>query len=164
MAYRNKVYVAFDGDNDIGYFDLMKAWDKNPNFDFKLHDAHDLESARDSSLESTIKASLSRRFQDSKCFVLLVGEHTKYLTKFVKWEIQTALRLELPIIVVNLNNKRKTDGSLPSILANELLVAVPFGEKIIKYALDNWPESDRNYRSKNKICNYYYLDSVYDSL
>ena len=26
MAYRNKTYVAFDGDKDIRYYRLMKAW------------------------------------------------------------------------------------------------------------------------------------------
>ena len=26
MAYRNKTYVAFAGDNDIHYYRLMKAW------------------------------------------------------------------------------------------------------------------------------------------
>ena len=26
MSYRNKTYVAFDGDNDIKYYWLMKAW------------------------------------------------------------------------------------------------------------------------------------------
>ena len=29
MSYRNKTYVAFDGDNDIKYYWLMRAWKKN---------------------------------------------------------------------------------------------------------------------------------------
>lgn len=28
MSYRNKTYVAFDGDNDIKYYWLMRAWKK----------------------------------------------------------------------------------------------------------------------------------------
>jgi hypothetical protein len=31
MAYRNKTYVAFDGDSDIRYYRLMKAWKQNDN-------------------------------------------------------------------------------------------------------------------------------------
>ena len=26
MAYRNKVYVSMDADNDLRYYYLMKAW------------------------------------------------------------------------------------------------------------------------------------------
>src|SRR5690606_6853185 len=49
MAYRNKTYIAFDGDSDIRYYRLMKAWSANEHFDFEFHDAHDLNTARDSS-------------------------------------------------------------------------------------------------------------------
>mgnify|MGYP000606112784 CR=1 FL=1 len=42
---------------------------------------------------------------NSKVFVLLIGESTKNLTKFVKWEIELAIKKELPIICVNLNGK-----------------------------------------------------------
>jgi hypothetical protein len=49
MAYRNKTYVAFDGDNDIHYYRLMKAWKQNNHSDFKFYDAHDINTASDSS-------------------------------------------------------------------------------------------------------------------
>ena len=29
MAYKNKTYVCFDADNDIKYYNLMKAWKEN---------------------------------------------------------------------------------------------------------------------------------------
>ena len=47
MAYRNKTYVAFDGDNDMRYYQLMKAWNQNDSTSFNFHDAHDINSARD---------------------------------------------------------------------------------------------------------------------
>ena len=47
MAYRNKTYVAFDGDRDIRYYHLMKAWKTNDNIDFDFHDVHDLNYTRD---------------------------------------------------------------------------------------------------------------------
>ena len=46
-----------------------------------------MNTARDSSQEESIKAQLAERMRNSKVFVLLVGEHTRYLTKFVIWEI-----------------------------------------------------------------------------
>lgn len=39
---------------------------------------------------------------NSKIFVLLVGEGTRNLYKFVRWEIEQAIKSDLPIIVVNL--------------------------------------------------------------
>ena len=39
MAYRNKVYVCFDGDTDIKYYNLMKAWKQNDNTNFNFYDA-----------------------------------------------------------------------------------------------------------------------------
>ena len=58
MAYRNKTYLCFDGDNDIHYFYLMKAWKHNQNDffkDFNFYDAHEINYARDSSKEESIK-------------------------------------------------------------------------------------------------------------
>ena len=102
--YRNKIYVAFDGDNDISYYNLLKAWHENGNFEF--NDAHDLNTSKDSSKEESIKHNLSIRLKNSKIFIILIGEHTKYLTKFVKWEIEQAIKLNIPIIAVNLNKRR----------------------------------------------------------
>ena len=52
MAYKNKVFVSFDGDKDIHYYRLMRAWKQNDSshFDFHdAHDAHDVNSAQDTS-------------------------------------------------------------------------------------------------------------------
>lgn len=73
MAYRNKTYVAFDGDNDMRYYQLMKAWKQSDNTAFNFYDAHDINSARDSSQEESIKRQLRERMANSKVFVLLIG-------------------------------------------------------------------------------------------
>lgn len=69
------------------------------------------------------------RFNNSKLFIILIGEHTRYLTKFVKWEIEVAIRLNLPIIAVNLNDKRQGDDLMPAVLRDELHITVPYKEK-----------------------------------
>lgn len=156
MAYRNKIYVAFDGDNDIKYYEIMKAWDANKNVDFEFNDAHDLHQASDTSLESSIKASLLDRFKNSKIFILLVGEHTKYLRKFVKWEIETSIRLELPIICVNLNGSAIEDENCPSSLDGHLALFIPFEEDKIKGAINNWPDQDAKLRKEGQTGHYHY--------
>lgn len=164
MAYRNKVYVAFDGDEDMSEYRTLQMWSANDNIDFDLNNAHDLKSSRDSSSEETIKRSLRERMNNSKTFVLLVGENTKNLYKFVRWEIETAITLGLPIIVVNLNGNRKADELLPPILRNQLLITTTLQAKILNYALNNWPESDKTHRKNNENSHYYYNDSVYKDL
>src|SRR5699024_4649649 len=103
MAYRNKVYVAFDGDEDMAYYRMLTAWAGNPNDDFELNNAHDLNKSYDDSQEETIKRHLRERFNNSKLFILLVGEHTKNLRKFVRWEIETAIKMDIPITSVNID-------------------------------------------------------------
>jgi MTH538 TIR-like domain (DUF1863) len=99
-------YVAFDGDKDIWAYRFMRGWSANKRIDFELLDAHDLDNMTDRARgEYYIKGKLRERMNKSKAFVLLVGESTRYLHKYVGWEIDLAVELGLPIIVVNLNNK-----------------------------------------------------------
>ncbi|MBU1319835.1 MAG: TIR domain-containing protein [candidate division Zixibacteria bacterium] len=165
MTYANKTYVAFDADNDIHYYRLMQAWKKNDNTTFNFYDAHDLNNLMPWSSEATIKAKLSERLHNTKVFILLVGSNTKYLYKFVRWEIEQAIMKQIPIIVVNLNGSRSMDSTLcPPVVKGELAVHVSFNQKIVEHALNNWPSWDAKYRSSNKSGPYYYNDSVYQSL
>ena len=164
MAYRNKTYICFDGDTDMNYHLLMKAWTDNDNMDFNFHNAHDLNTARDSSQEESIKRQLRERFANSKLFIVLIGEKTRYLTKFVKWEMEVALRLDLPIVGVNLNKSRHQDDCCPPTIKDELAIYVPFGQKIIAYAMDNWPASHAKHRKEGETGPFYYRDRVYENL
>lgn len=165
MPYRNKTFVSFDGDSDMSYYRLMQAWKQNDGITFNFYDAHDLNTARDSSQEASIKAQLAERMRNSKVFVLLVGERTRYLTKFVRWEIEQAVERKLPIIAVNLNGRRAMDADrCPPVLQNELAVHVSFNAAIIQHALDNWPASDVENRRANKAGPFYYNETVYRGL
>lgn len=162
MTYRNKVYVAFDADNDIRYYRLMQAWRKNGNIPFNFHDAHDRNKLMSYSNEDTIKRKLSERMGDTKLFVLLVGSNTKFLYKFVRWEIEQALKRDIPIVVVNLNGKKSMDLNLcPPLLRDELAVHVAYGRNIVQYAIDNWGESHERYRYLRESGAYCYSEDVY---
>jgi len=140
MSYRNKTYVMFDADTDISKYRLMTAWNANSRFDFNFHDAHDLNNLRATASEETIKRRLRERLNNTKQAILLVGENTKNLYKFVRWEIEVAMSLDIPIIAVNLcNSNRETTRTPPILKNNGYFVSVPFEVKKIKYALDNFP-------------------------
>ncbi|MBR3552106.1 MAG: TIR domain-containing protein [Clostridia bacterium] len=164
MAYRNKVYVSMDADHDLKYYNLMKAWRQNDNTPFNFYDAHDLNNIYDKS-EASIKAGLQERFRNTKVFVLLVGEHTKYLYKYVRWEIEQAINREIPCIVVNLNGKRNLDRDLcPALIRDHLAVHISFNAKILQFALENWPSSEGNYRKEGKTGAYHYNEGTYKDL
>lgn len=158
-------YVCFDGDNDIRYYRLMQAWDQNEKLDFTFVNAHDITQSRDTSTEETIKRSLRTRLKASDVLIVLVGENTRNLYKFVRWEMEVAIEMGLPIIVVNLDGKRSINSTLcPPILRDELAIHVPFSHKIIDYAIKNWPSIARRYKVEGKTGPYLYNNSVYISL
>ena len=164
MAYHNKVYVSMDADNDLRYYRLMQAWKQNDDIGFNFYDAHDINNIYDKS-EASIKAGLEERFRHTKIFVLLVGEHTKYLFKYVRWEIEQAIKRDIPCIVVNINGKRYCDRSLcPAIMRDHLAIHISFNAKILQYALENWPESAYRYTKEGKTGPFYYDEAVYKKL
>jgi hypothetical protein len=165
MAYRNKTYVAFDADSDIRYYHLMRAWKQQDNTDFNFYNAHDKIRIWQHSTEETIKRNLRERLKETKIFVLLVGEKTKFLHKYVRWEISQALKLDLPIIVVNLNGKRSIDiDRCPSILRSELAVHISFNSKILQKSLEQWYSLDARYKKEGKQTPFYYSQETYKTL
>jgi hypothetical protein len=162
MVYRNKVFVSFDGDQDIRYYRLMLAWKQSDHTSFNFNNAHELQQSRDSSLETSIKASLRYRLQNSKVFLLIVGRNTKYLYKFVRWEIEQALNLRMPIIAANINGIRHLDvENCPPLLRDSLSIHVSFNSKIIEHALSNWPSQFDMLLREGKSEPYYYNSSIY---
>lgn len=81
MTYRTRTYLAGDWDHDKNAIDTLYWWKENKHLNFDFLDAHELRDARDTSLICTIKRSLKDRLDRSKNFVLIVGNHTKNLTR-----------------------------------------------------------------------------------
>src|SRR6266478_7585716 len=145
MMSGGRTYVIFDGDKDRYAYAFMKGWKVNERVEFDFRDAHDLGAmtarAQD---EAYVKSELRKRMEVSNQVLVLVGESTKYLRKFVGWEIDLALDLNLPIIVVNLNDKRRMDADrCPVPLRTGYIVHVSFKRAIIKYVLENFPAEFR---------------------
>lgn len=164
MTYRNKTYIAFDGDNDMHYYRLMTAWKANDGFSLNFNNAHELNTARDSSQEESIKRQLRERFANSKLLVVLIGANTKYLTKFVKWEMEVALRLGLPIIGVNLNGSRQMDDRCPPTIRDQLVVYTSFNHNIIEHAMYHWPSEFHSLSSAGTTGDRHYNDDMYRRL
>ncbi len=78
-TYRTKTYIAGDWEHDKNAVDMLYYWNESTKYGLTFSDAHELTQARDSSLNCSIKHSLSERLNASKNFVLIVGNHTNSL-------------------------------------------------------------------------------------
>ncbi len=147
------------------YYRLMCAWKQHEGINFNFYNAHELNSARDTSLETSIKRQLRERLKNSKVLVVLVGEKTRNLRKFVRWEMEQALSLGMPIIAVNLNGLREQDlERCPPIIHNELAVHISFNAAIMQYALENWYAQHMVYMRQGITSPHYYKSWVYREL
>lgn len=165
MSYRNKTYVCFDGDIDMNYYRLMCAWKQNDGINFDFYDAHDINYARDTSAEESIKRQLKERLKNTKVFVVLIGENTRNLYKFVRWEMDVALSMGLPIIAVNLNGSRYQDSErCPPIIRDQLAIHISFNAAIMQYALEHWPDIHDRFVKEGKTGPYTYTQDTYKQL
>lgn len=167
MAYRNKTFVSFASE-DLGHYNLMRAWRSNENIDFDFHDAHDLNTALDTSQPDTIRRRLRERLANTKQVVLLVGDDTRAVaarqSRFLFYEVEVIKRLELPVVFANLNRSRDAeDARLPRELLTEYTLSVSFQPTIIKKALDDWVERYPEGR-KTKSGPHFYKARVYQAL
>jgi hypothetical protein len=149
MSYRNKTYIIFDADNDIAQYRMMTAWRANEKIDFDFHNAHELNNLTANASEEQIKRKLRERLVNTKQAIVLVGNSTKNLHKYVRWEIEVAIDMDLPIVAVNLDKTNGATDKTPPILKNNAcFVSVPYEVNKIKHALDNFP--GQYHRDKNK--------------
>lgn len=167
MSYRNKTYVAFASE-EIHLYRLMEAWRESEKIDFDFFDAHDLYISKDTSKPETIRANLRKRMGNAKQ-VILIGSATAKKKgddgkSFLWYEVETILKLDLPVVVANRDGDRRVDKAfIPNQLlsANYYSVSVSFQPAIIKYALDNYATT---YATSTKTGPHQYPASVYDGL
>jgi hypothetical protein len=147
-------------------YGYMKGWKSNENMDFNFHDAHDIRRLTGRASDETVKATLRQRFANAKQAIVLIGESTKDLRKFVPWEIDIAQKLDLPITVVNLNGSRQMDSArCPVALRKWPAVHVEFKARIIQHALDNFSGEYHSIQAATpKYDWYYYGDETYRAL
>ena len=72
---------------------------------------------------------------NTKLLTVLIGEKTRNIYKYVRWEIELALKSDIPIIAVNLNKKNTMDEDrCPPILRGRPVVLIPFTQRALIHA------------------------------
>jgi len=163
MSYKD-TYVIFNEENDLWAYEKMKGYVTNDKIDFSFYDAHDIKSLVQTESEESIKKQVGKRLAKASQAIVIIGDNDKNFSQFFRWEIEVVLKRDLPIIAINLNNKRRIDNDrCPSILKDKYVVHVPLEMKIIKYALENFPEE--YFASASHLEGpRYYNDDIYHQL
>ena len=167
MSYRNKTYVAFASEN-IRLYRLMEAWRDNKNIDFNFFDAHDLNTARDSSLDETIRRRLRERLANAKQVVLIGSDDAKRKGKnedtFLGYEVKTIIQMNLPVVVANHDGDRSIKKAYipdPFLDADYYTLSVALSPKVIQFALDKYAPL---YAGSDKSGPHYYEKHIYEKL
>lgn len=158
-------YVVFDGDNDKWAYAFMNGWKANKNIDFDYQDAHDLDNMTSRAQgEQYVKAKLRERMNKSTAVVVLIGEKTKNLYKYVRWELELALELRLPIIAANLNKTNAQDNDrCPAIIRDKAsVVHIPYTLEALKHAMNNFPGFYCGLSAVQKAANSSYRYELFD--
>ncbi|MCA0270375.1 MAG: TIR domain-containing protein [Bacteroidetes bacterium] len=172
MAYRNKTFVSFASE-DIRSYRLLQAWKSNQHIDFHFLDAHDINTARDTSSAETINRRLTERLSNTKQVLMLIGDETRRKaarqSSFLAHEVRVIDRLNIPVVFVNTNMSRVAESHrIPTALTDRYSMSVPLSPSIVKLALDDFPPKywDNLKKSEQQRLRgpYYYESSVYTRL
>ena len=69
-----KVCVSFDYENDRRYYNLLEAWNDNPNIDFHINNCTPSEIQSES--VSKIKQVLSTKIGEANYMIAIIGKHS----------------------------------------------------------------------------------------
>jgi len=140
-------YVIFDGDNDGWAYQYIRGWAANRRLGFAFENSHDLDNMTSAAAnEEYVKRRLRARMEGSTLAMVLVGEKTKNLYRYVRWEIEVALKLGVPIVVVNLNKRRDIDDDrLPPILRGICALHIAYRYRAIKHAINTWANASSRF-------------------
>ena len=162
MSTKNQICVCLDAEHDMRYYNLIKDWEANDAFSCQFVRTYDLNSQAGYQSDELIKQKVRQRMINSSALLVIIGEDTRNLFKYIRFELEYAIMHNIPIIGVNTNGHRKIDQNCPPILKNQLAVYVPFSLRSIGKALTNWPKTHREYIRKNMKGPYHYADFVYE--
>lgn len=132
MAYKKKVFISYDYDNDKHYKNLLLAWDASRLFDFSIHD-HSADVSINSNNAVAIKSVISRYINEATYFLVIVGSKT-HKSVWVKWEIEKAVELKKRIIAVKTERENLSPDVLLGIGASW---AMSFTYDAITRSIDN---------------------------
>ena len=122
--YRTKTYVAGAWTEDQDAIEELYKWNESAKYELSFVNVHDFKSARDGSLNCSIRKSLSERMDMCKHFVLIVGNKTKVSMRVHVFTAINSIRITIDVAPVNISqlivlsvlNAKKQRGSTITII------------------------------------------------
>ena len=128
-----RVFISFDYDNDLAYKNLLLAWDKNKDFDFRFYDAS-LRTPINSTDASYIKSRIKPRIKEATHLLCIVGKHS-HKSSWIDWEIEVGIEERKKLIGVKLD---RSYTSPSRILNAQAKWAMSFTFESIKSAINQY--------------------------
>lgn len=165
MLEFGKIYVAFDGKNDIEYYDKLKEFRNSEGEYFEFTDGYDLYPLLDKVDDDILKSQVLERVSQADIVLVLMGQTTKTMRKYIRWQVEGAINLGKPIVVLNENNIRAVDfDKCPALIKKALTLHISFNEVILECALKNWPQMHEGFKAKEKKGMFKFPTEVYTHL
>jgi hypothetical protein len=138
-----RTFVGFSS-TDIKSYDLMLSWKAQEHIDFDFTDCQ-LQNELNFENEGYIKRKCRERINMAGCYLMLIGQDTRYKHKYVRWEAEVAIEKHCTIIGVNLDHWRAiNDNTCPAVIRDMGALCVPFSPHIIAHALKNFKRQTNN--------------------
>lgn len=129
---KKKIFISYYYDKDKTLKRLLSAWSKNDRFDIEFDD-----TSADISLKTTTDDELGReltnRISKSDMVLVLIGNKT-HSRKWVKYEINEAIRLKKPIVAVKQSRDHISPKELKGVGASWVY---GFRAKKVSHAIKN---------------------------
>ena len=105
MKKNVKIFISYDCDKDRHNKELLNAWSKHKNIDFKIKDVS-TDVSINSKDANYIKKCITKDIESCDMFCVLIGKDT-HKSKWIEFEIQKAFELNKKIIGILIDKSNK---------------------------------------------------------
>lgn len=110
MAKKIKTFVSYDYDKDCNHKELLNAWSKNKNIDFKIKDVSTDVSVNSRDADY-IKKRIAKDIKSCDIFLVLIGKDTHKSKWIDEYEIPKAFELNKKIVGILIDQNSKIPDS-----------------------------------------------------
>jgi hypothetical protein len=140
----------------------MKDWEANASAPFHFDNDYKINKLLGVQSDETVKGLLKERLQNAKVLVIIIGKSTQNLYKYVRFEIDYALKNYIPIIAVHIQAHDKQNEIYFPMLKNRLTAYIPFSLKALNDTLIQPPKLQIGLK-KNTFGSMHTGDTQYDN-
>lgn len=113
---KKKIFISYYYDKEKTLKRLLSAWSKNRKFDIEFEDTS-ADISLNTKTDEDLGRELTRRISNSDLVLVLIGNKT-HSRKWVKYEINEAVRLKKPIVAVKQSRNHISPKELKGVGAN----------------------------------------------